>query len=133
VTAVADRRKAVPGRRAAIVLATDGYPSCGTDNIDGVTARIQRAFAGTPSVPTYVMGVFSAQQVDEARGIFERFATAGGYQEAVPFRHRQRPHPGGAHRTQRLDSRSSRQSDGTGAVNRMAVPNPGAPHGDLLK
>jgi hypothetical protein len=85
LSALAARAAAQPGRRAALVLATDGLPTgCGNgETIDGVVARLQQARASTPAIPTYVVGVFAAAEVAEARPALERFATAGG--TGTPF------------------------------------------------
>jgi hypothetical protein len=79
VMALAARRQAHPGRRAAMILASDGAPFCDVDQtIDGVATRLARAFGGTPSIPTYMVGVFAPADTPGARSVFERFATEGG-------------------------------------------------------
>jgi hypothetical protein len=78
VAALASRPKPAVPRRTALILATDGYPSCEGQTIDGVVGRLQQAFGGTPSLPTYVVGVFSADEVAEAQMNFARLAAAGG-------------------------------------------------------
>jgi hypothetical protein len=78
MAALATRRKTLPDRKTVMVLATDGYPSCDDDTLDSVPTRLRQAFAGTPSVPTYVVGVFAPGDLTEAQMIFQRFATAGG-------------------------------------------------------
>ncbi len=50
--------KANPTHRVAVVYATDGYPmGCNGDSIDAAAAEAATAFAATPSIPTYVLGV----------------------------------------------------------------------------
>jgi hypothetical protein len=79
LAALTARQKVLPERKAALVLATDGFPSCGVeDTVDGVTSRLQQALARVPPVPTYVVGVFSPGDVAAAQATFQRFASAGG-------------------------------------------------------
>lgn len=80
LTALAARAKTHPNRRAALVLATDGLPSgCGQgQNVDTVAARLQQARSAAPSIPTYVVGVFAADEIADAQPALERFATVGG-------------------------------------------------------
>jgi hypothetical protein len=77
---LAARATSQPGRRAALVLATDGLPTgCGDrESVDAVVARLQQARAAAPGIPTYVVGVFAMDDVAEARPALERFAVAGG-------------------------------------------------------
>jgi hypothetical protein len=68
-----------PGRRAALILATDGIPSsCMPRDPPGIAADIQMAEMGTPSILTYVIGVFSPGEAAAVRPALEMFATAGG-------------------------------------------------------
>jgi hypothetical protein len=69
-----------PGRRVAVILATDGVPTgdCVPADPPGIAADIQMAHMGAPSVLTYVIGVFSADELARARPTLEMFATAGG-------------------------------------------------------
>ena len=47
-----------PTHRVAVVYATDGYPmGCNNDSIEGAAQEAKAAFAATPSIPTYVLGV----------------------------------------------------------------------------
>ena len=80
LTALAARATSHPGRRAALVLATDGLPTgCGnSESVDSVATRLQQARLAAPGIPTYVVGVFAMDEVDDARPALERFATAGG-------------------------------------------------------
>jgi hypothetical protein len=67
-----------PDRRAALVLASDASPTaCANGNIEGVVAALTAARAGTPSLPTYIIGVVSA--ADAIRGeAANQLAQAGG-------------------------------------------------------
>lgn len=50
--------KAHPTHRVVVVYATDGYPKGCTNNTIDVAAMVAKAgFDGTPSIPTYVLGV----------------------------------------------------------------------------
>ncbi len=51
--------KAHAGHKVVVVYATDGYPKgCGNGNtIDAAATLAQKAFAATPSISTYVLGV----------------------------------------------------------------------------
>jgi hypothetical protein len=82
LTALATRLAAQPQRRAALVLATDGFPSgCGDNQtVDAVVAVLARA---RPTIPTYVVGVFVPAEVAQAQPVLERFAVAGGTR--MPF------------------------------------------------
>jgi hypothetical protein len=80
-----------PGHSVVAVLATDGLPSeClggavvrGTTAaaLDEVVAVAANGLSGQPSVPTFVIGVFSAADV-EAPANLNRIATAGGTNQA---------------------------------------------------
>jgi hypothetical protein len=69
-----------PGRKAALVLASDGLPGgCSMANdVPTVAGYLRGAFMGTPSIPTYVIGVFSQMELGDAQGQLETLATAGG-------------------------------------------------------
>jgi hypothetical protein len=82
------RLQANPGRRVALVLVTDGVPAgCfyGWVRAPDVEAGIALERAGTPSIPTYVIGLFSASNMEDQGGpeALARFAVAGGTQ--MPF------------------------------------------------
>ena len=54
----AEWAKANPSHRVAVVYATDGYPmGCNGNTISAAAALAATAFKGTPSIPTYVLGV----------------------------------------------------------------------------
>jgi hypothetical protein len=75
-----------PGRRAALVLATDGLPDgcmSSPQTIGQVAAALAGARTGAAVVPSYVIGVFSADTLGESRPALEQLATAGG--TGTPF------------------------------------------------
>ena len=80
--ALATRRLAQPQRRQVLVLATDGQPSgCGQgQSVAAVETLLQAAH---PTVPTYVVGVFAADEIALSQPSLQRFATAGG--TTMPF------------------------------------------------
>jgi hypothetical protein len=68
-----------PQRKAALVLITDGEPtSCSPISIPGLAGEISAARMGTPSIPTYAIGVFSGSGLAGGRRNVEAFASAGG-------------------------------------------------------
>jgi hypothetical protein len=72
------------GRRAAVVVATDGIPqACTPQTADGLAQLVAGARTGNPSIPTYVIGVFTPTEATEARPLLEGLATAGG--SGMPF------------------------------------------------
>ena len=76
LSALRARATSHPGRRSALVLATDGLPTgCGnSESVDAVVTRLQQA---APGIPTYVVGVFATMEIAQARPALERLATAG--------------------------------------------------------
>jgi hypothetical protein len=73
-----------PGRRAAVILATDGIPSsCAPADASSIAGDIAAARASAQPIATYVIGVFSAQEMAMARAALQLFATAGG--TGMPF------------------------------------------------
>ena len=79
------RAVAMPGRRGALVLVTDGIPDgCADDAAARVTAQLMMASRGMPAISTYVIGVFAAS--DAAAGgpaAMAQWAAAGG--TGMPF------------------------------------------------
>ena len=77
LAALAARTTSQPGRRSALVLATDGLPTgCGnSETVDSVVNRLQQS---APGIPTYVVGVFAMDELAQAQPALERFAMAGG-------------------------------------------------------
>ena len=81
--ALAHLRKHVmanPGRRAVLVLATDGLPlNCATGNdIPTVAAALAAAHALAPALPTYVIGVFDPAALAGLPDALTMLAIAGG-------------------------------------------------------
>ncbi len=79
--------KAHPDHRVITVLATDGLPTECTpangDPIDPVSATAAAGLAATPSIETFVIGVFGPDDVTAgAPGNLDKIATAGGNMKA---------------------------------------------------
>jgi hypothetical protein len=55
----------VPGHKVIIVLATDGEPNDCNSTVDGVGALAEQAFTGSPSVPTFVIGIGNLAGLDQ--------------------------------------------------------------------
>jgi hypothetical protein len=80
------RAMANPDRSPVLVLVTDGQPnSCSGMPIPLITQLIGDAKMGTPSIPTYVIGVFTAAEVMAmtAPQTLQMWTTAGG--TGMPF------------------------------------------------
>ncbi len=82
---LAEHRLANPGRRAALVMVTDGTPSmgCADNNIPGTAATLARGLAGPPIVRTYVIGMFSEAEVPMVSMEMDQLASAGGTDKAI--------------------------------------------------
>jgi hypothetical protein len=66
-----------------VVMATDGLPSeCLPSDIAGVAAVAAAGRMGTPSVSTFVIGVFGTREMAQAQLNLDRLAAAGGTQKA---------------------------------------------------
>jgi hypothetical protein len=73
-----------PGRRAAMVIATDGLPAgCGTSGISVIGDALWSARNGSPPVSSYVIGVFTAAEAVAARRALDDLASAGGTGRAL--------------------------------------------------
>jgi hypothetical protein len=73
-----------PTHRVALVVATDGLPSgCTPVDGPGISAPIAAARAASPSIVTYVIGVFTPEEAPMATGLLQQLATAGG--TVTPF------------------------------------------------
>lgn len=71
--------RANPTHKVAVLLATDGLPSeCTPTDIAGVAAIATAAQAGTPPIPTYVIGVFAPSEMAGAQTNLDALAAAGG-------------------------------------------------------
>ena len=93
IQAAEARARANPGRKVAVVLVTDGFPSeCTPLDIPGIAALAAAAAAGTPAaaggaatpaIPTFVIGVFAAPDMTAATTNLDALATGGGTAPAV--------------------------------------------------
>lgn len=91
------RQNATPGRKVAVVLVTDGLPGgfipgspspeCTPGDVAGVETLIGTGAMGTPSIPTFVIGVFGpCDLIDQnimPQANLDRWAVAGGTTQAV--------------------------------------------------
>jgi hypothetical protein len=69
------------GRKAALVVATDGFPSGCTTPADsqlGIAQSLAAANSGPTPIPTYVIGVFGAQEITAGQNFLNQLAMAGG-------------------------------------------------------
>ena len=72
-----------PGHKGAIVLATDGFPSCGSANgLPTVANLATMGLQGTPSISTYVIGVFASNEIALGQSQLDTVAKAGGTGQA---------------------------------------------------
>jgi hypothetical protein len=71
------RVAANPGRRAVLVIATDGEPG-GCLLSSDVSPALQAASGAMPPITTYVVGVLDPSQEPTVRATIDRFAMAGG-------------------------------------------------------
>lgn len=68
-----------PGHVVVMVLATDGFPTrCAPLDIPGISALAAGGVSGTPSIKTFVIGVFSDAQKTQATTNLNQLATGGG-------------------------------------------------------
>jgi hypothetical protein len=73
------RLSANPGRRVAVILASDGLPVvCAPNTVAGVAALAQAGASATPPVPTFALGVVGARDRATALRNLGLIATAGG-------------------------------------------------------
>jgi hypothetical protein len=92
-----DRAKANPDHKVVVVLVTDGLPGgfipnmppamCTPGDIAGVAALVATGTAGTPPIPTFVIGVFGPCDLVDANVMpqanLDRLAMSGGTNKAV--------------------------------------------------
>jgi len=77
------RETADPNRKVVAVLATDGLPTiCDPVEIADVSEMARAGVEGTPSVETYVIGVFSEAEAQTAEANLNQIAQAGGTEQA---------------------------------------------------
>jgi hypothetical protein len=73
-----------PGHKAALVLVGDGLPGgCNGNDIATISTNVSAAFTGTPSIPTYVIGVFAPEAVATSQPQMDRLAMAGGTTRSI--------------------------------------------------
>jgi hypothetical protein len=73
------RQRANPQRKAAVLLASDGFPSeCMPATVSGVAAIAKEGLDGNPSVPTFAVGVVSREEMATATSSLSEIAIAGG-------------------------------------------------------
>lgn len=73
-----------PGRKLAMIIATDGTPSeCAPGNtIPAIADLLAAARRATPAITTYVVGIFAPYETADAGPQLDRLATAGGTNRA---------------------------------------------------
>ena len=77
------RVTADPGRKVALILASDGLPGgCQRNDIPSIAADVAGAFMAQPSIPTYVIGVFSPTELAMVRPQLDQVAMGGGTGQA---------------------------------------------------
>ena len=73
-----------PGRKVALVLVGDGLPGgCAMNDIGSIATNLTAARAATPSIPTYVIGVFSPEDAAVSQVQMDRLAMAGGTTRSI--------------------------------------------------
>ncbi|HEX3694286.1 MAG TPA: hypothetical protein VH374_02760 [Polyangia bacterium] len=79
LTNLRNRLTAMPGRHAAMIIATDGLPGgCGNQDISTIADFLYQASQTLPPfVPTYVIGVFDAADRVYGQSALGQLATAG--------------------------------------------------------
>jgi len=84
VQAARARATAAPDHKVAVVLVTDGLPTeCTPLDIPAIAALAADGAAGTPAVPTFVIGVFGPDEAATARPNLDALASGGGTGMAV--------------------------------------------------
>jgi hypothetical protein len=71
-----------PGRSASVVLVTDGVPNGCNSTVVAAAMAAQAAFSGTPTIPTYVIGLGNTANLDQialsgSGGAFHYFPAQG--------------------------------------------------------
>lgn len=67
-----------PGHTVVAVLATDGLPTECDTNMANISAIASAAYAGTPSIKTFVIGVFTQAEQAQATTNLNQISNAGG-------------------------------------------------------
>jgi hypothetical protein len=71
------------GHRVVVLLATDGLPDeCTPNDIAGVASIAASALAATPSISTFVIGVFAPTEAQDAQTNLDAIAAAGGTKQS---------------------------------------------------
>jgi hypothetical protein len=84
LTNLRNRQAAMPGRHAAMIIATDGLPGgCSNQDIPSIADTLYTASQTTPRVPTYVIGVLDAMDRVYAEGALGQLARAGGTDKPI--------------------------------------------------
>jgi hypothetical protein len=72
-----------PGHSVVAVLATDGIPDeCTPNDIPGIAQLAAAGLAGSPSVKTFVIGVFAPDAIATGTTALNQIASAGGTKQA---------------------------------------------------
>jgi hypothetical protein len=75
--------RANPTHRVVVLLATDGLPSeCAPFDIEGVARIAAGGLAATPSISTFVIGVFAPDEQVGAQANLDTIAAAGGTKQS---------------------------------------------------
>jgi len=72
-----------PGHSVVAVLATDGLPTECDTSMANIAAVAGAALAASPSVKTFVVGVFAADEAVTAKANLDQIAAAGGTTQAL--------------------------------------------------
>jgi len=84
VQAARTHATATPDHKVAVVLVTDGLPTeCTPLDIPAIAALAADGAAGTPAVPTFVIGVFGPDEAATAAPNLDALARGGGTGSAV--------------------------------------------------
>ncbi len=71
-----------PGHTVVAVFSTDGVPTECDTNLQNINAIAAAALNGTPSIKTYVIGVFAQNEQSTAKPNLDAIAAAGGTKQA---------------------------------------------------
>ena len=82
ITAATNYAKANPEHSVIAVLATDGLPTECTTSLASIAATAKSAYGGTPSIKTFVVGVFAANETVSAQSNLDFIASNGGTKKA---------------------------------------------------
>jgi hypothetical protein len=77
------RAAARPGRKLALVLTTDGEATeCEPSTMADIARPLREAFLAPPHIPTYVIGVFTPDELLDAQDTIDELVAAGGTKRA---------------------------------------------------